>query len=390
MRIRTLHEFAAEIASSECSAPLRDERFEKALTLVRQNRQLDLLHSEIREARLPPAALIQALLEFSAQNRFLKFNPWDPTIVVKEFPPSFMTYQYNPYRDIRNRRASGQQAAPPSAGKKTDFLAWETFPENEHFLVWTAATGRRYGLLVQPVPIVPGHLIVATLDREAVTGEHYLQHMRAEHMTDMHELQAVLGGLGYAMGFNDHDAGASVDHFHTQAVPLNFLPLIRMYRAGRLDAGRPFALPGGAYLHVLSGGPAAGATPGGPRPYPARGLLLSAADGSALLAPKLAVLRALEAAGLRFNSIGWPQLGGYTEVFFPRSQEAILNRALKAGYVEMTGMLVLPNKELFDSLNDPEAGEAGLEEAGLSSAAFAAFIEPLKHSLASEQIPSDR
>jgi len=372
MLIRTLQEFAAK---PNCSELARDACYPAVLNLIRENQQVDLLHPDVVKAGWPLAVVIRALLDFSAENHFIKFNPWDPTIVIKRFPPSLIAYQYNPYRDARNRQATGQKAAPPAAGKRPDFLDWETFPDAEHYLIWTASSGRRFGILVQPVPIVPDHLIIASLDRETATGEHYPQQMTAGHLADMHELQGLLGALGYAMGFNDHDAGASVDHFHTQAVPLGFLPLVRACCAGDLAVGRSWSLDGGARLQLLEEGMTVG-VPGGPQPYPARGFLLSAAEHSALSAPKQALLAVLQAADLRFNSISWPMPDGtHAEAFFPRGQEAILNRALKAGYVEMAGLLVLPNQDLFDSLADAEAGETGLGEAGLSAGAFSVVLE---------------
>jgi len=371
MRIATIQEFAVEIFQGAPSDAVRDERFAGAMDLICRHQRLDLNLSEVRDAALDLDVLIPALLAFSKANNFIKFDPWDPTILVKEFPPSLIAYQYNPFRDIRNRQASGQKAAPVP-GKRPDFLDWETFPDAEHYLIWTAASGRRYGILVQPVPIVPGHLIIASLDREASTGEHFPQAMMALHMTDIHELQVLLGSLGYAMGFNDHDAGASVDHFHTQAILKRFLPLIRAWEANRIHAPRTVEMSEGPSLRVLDNTLAA---VNGVRPYPANGILLESSRPECMLAPKLALLNEMLSAPLVYNSIGWRLPDGrYAEVFFPRSQETILNHSLKAGYVEMAGMLVIPSREVYDGLTGPEGGETGLGDAGLSAECFRDFL----------------
>lgn len=146
MLIRSLREYADEVQAAPTPFDA-DPRFAAALDLVRRERVLDLRSPEVHARGLALEALLPALLAFSLESRFIKFDPWDRTIEVKELPPSCLVYQYNPFRDIRNRQADGQKAVT-RPGQKVDFLAWETFPESEHYLVWTAATGRRYGILV--------------------------------------------------------------------------------------------------------------------------------------------------------------------------------------------------------------------------------------------------
>jgi hypothetical protein len=138
MLIQTLEQFTA----SAGTVPPRI-KLESKMQLVRQHRELDIRCPEIRRAALGFDALIPALLQFSQENHFIKFDPWDRTIQIKQFPSALVVYQYNPYRDIKNRQATGQKPAVPAAGTKPmDFLDWETFPENEHYLVWTSTGGR--------------------------------------------------------------------------------------------------------------------------------------------------------------------------------------------------------------------------------------------------------
>lgn len=374
MLIRSLREYAAEVHAEPrpCDA---DPRFAAALDLVRRERVLDLLSPEVHDRGLALEALLPALLAYSLENRFIKFDPWDPTIEVKELPPSCLVYQYNPFRDVRNRQADGQRTAA-RPGQRTDFLAWETFPEAEHYLIWTAATGRRYGLLVQPVPIVPGHLIVASLDHVPGSTEHYPQAMTREHLTDIQELQTRLTMLGYAMGFNDHQAGASVDHFHTQAVLKAFLPFPRAYESGRLAVRSTYCTSLDVQVKVLDTRASAATCTGGPDVYPAAGIVLEAEPGQAMLACKLTVLSELLRSGWVYNSLGWRLPDGrQAEVFFPRAQEVVLDGALKAGYVEMSGMMVIPGRDLYDSLTGSEAGEKALHEAGPSPDDFSAWLK---------------
>jgi hypothetical protein len=368
MLIQTLPEFSAALDTVRFFKDQPSMAFQTALELIRLHRELDVAHAEVTGAGLSLSKLIAPLLMVSNEIRFIKFDPWDATILIKSFPGSRVVYQYNPFRDPANRSASGQRPAPVP-GQKSDFLAWETFPENEHYLAWKSPAGARYGVLVQPVPIVPNHLIVASLDHNPVTGEHYDQYMQLTHLRDMQSLQAILGELGYAMGYNGRQAGASVDHFHTQAVPRNYLPLVHAHQEHDLTA--PPA------PELVGRWPGVSAAYTSPR-YPARGLVLEATDPQSLLAPKQAVLCALHEQELTFNSLSWFQPPDqWVDVFFPRGPETILDNTLKAGYVEMSGMLVIPKKAIFDEIVNPTVGEQALNHASLQEEQFQAFIQKI-------------
>lgn len=362
MLIRTMEEF-----SPPPSLRATPQQFQAAVDLIRDHQHVDLESPAVKSAELTLEILIPAMLSFSRDGHFIKYDPYDPTIIVKQFPDSPVCYQYNPFRDPANRQANGQRPAP-TAGKKTDFLDWETFPQNEHFLIWTARSGRRYGILVQPAPIVPYHLIVSSLDKNPANGEHYVQQMTIPHMEDMHTLQAELQSMNYAIGFNGRYAGASVDHFHTQAVPKHYLPFILADQSHRIVYGTSRLDQRGVSLKLLPG-QNHGA-------YPAQGVLLECDRPACLLQQKESVLVVLEQLQLTFNSISWKTSDGrYAEVFFPRGQEAVMSSAIKAGYVEMAGMLIIPQRTVFDSLKSAEPGERALVEAGLSRDLFEAFKE---------------
>jgi ATP adenylyltransferase/5',5'''-P-1,P-4-tetraphosphate phosphorylase II len=368
MLIQTIQQYSEAFNTLHFFKDQPTPAFQTALELIRQNRELAISHPEVQNVGLDVDSLIAPLLLFSHENRFIKFDPLEPTIVIKSFPASRVVYQYNPYRDPANRQAGGQRPAPVP-GQKTDFLAWETFPENEHFLVWTSPAGPRYGVLVQPVPIVPNHLIVASLDHNPITGEHFDQFMQLEHLRDMQDLQVKLGALGYAMGYNGRKAGASVDHFHTQAVPKNYLPLVHAYESGDFTGTNcPACLDRFPQVKVSLT----------TQQYAARGVMLEAASLELLLEAKQAVLQALHATELTFNSLSWHHNGErWVEVFFPRGPETILNDTLKAGYVEMSGMLVIPKRTVFDEITHPSVGEQALDHASLTEEQFQSFIQKI-------------
>lgn len=369
MLIQSLAEFSDYAPPSVVSSP----ELNLALQLIRDHRALDIRSETIQSAGLTLQIMLQALLIISRENHFIKYDPWDATIEVKQFSGAIPVFLYNPHRDPGNRHAEGQKTAAPS-GRPTDFLSWETFPENEHYLIWTSGAGRHYGLLVQPAPIVPDHLVIASLDLDADTGKHFPQDMTSGHLEDIQELQGDLSELGYAMGYNARGAGASVDHFHTQAIPAAFLPLVKAFNTGQLEQTQAQEDSHGVRLAALKSS-ASGSEPGA---YPLNGIILEAQGRQAFLRKKQVLLKALQMDGLIFNSLAWrTDSGRQVECYFPRVQEAIFNQAFKAGYVETSGMLVIPSRELYTSVLKPETGWAGLREAGVPDTRFQSFYQTL-------------
>ncbi|MEW6516559.1 MAG: DUF4922 domain-containing protein [candidate division FCPU426 bacterium] len=362
MTTQTLSEFA----SRATFPPADPDHLKLAESLIREHRALDLRLQSVADSGLPLAVWLEALLRYSRAAHFVKYDPWDASIVVKSFPPSPLVALYNPFRDPANRHAEGQRPAP-AAGAKPDFLAWESFPENEHYLVWTAASGRHYGVLVQPAPIVPDHFIIASLDADPDTRQHYPQVATASHLADTQELCGSLFPLEYAVGYNDRGAGASVDHFHTQAVPKRFLPLVRLEAAGGLAAADAWTDGHGVRLEVLDA------------VYPWPGILLRATSLSALLRQQQVVLHSCRMSGLIYNSLAWRNSAGeWVEAVFPRGNEAIINNKVKAGYVETSGMLVIPDRGLFETLQNAEIMAESLKGAGLDPQRMHEWLEMLK------------
>lgn len=363
MIIQTLAEYAGRHSYHK----YQDTELAIALDLIRAHRALILNLQAISEAKLSLETMLHALLIFSEENYFIKYDPWDATIRIKQFSEApQLVFQYNPFRDPANRHADGQKAKT-TTGQKTDFLDWETFPASEHYLIWAAPSGRQYGLLVQPAPIVPSHLIIASLDENPATGTHFDQTLCSFQMEDMHALQAVLYSLGYAMGYNDKGAGASVNHFHTQAIPRNYLPIIRQYQAGKLSISETRMDKNGVVLKLIRANDS----------YPVNVVLLESDQIQPLLDKKIEVLAQFQSEKIILNTIGWEHAGRWVEAFFPRGQEALMGNAFKAGYVEMGGMLVIPNKTLFESIKEPATGKNALSEAGFSAERFEQLLPKL-------------
>ncbi len=386
MLIRPIADFAAS-AKEILQRQSGGEKYLAACRRLREQRTLDTAGKEARGDGLAWPDLVSALLAVSAENHFIKYDPWDPGILIKSFHGSLVLYQYNPYRDVKNRHADGQKPADPRGGAQPDFLAWETFPENEHFLIWTAASGKRYGILAQPTPIVPGHLIIASLDPDAQTGRHDEQVMSRNHLADMHELQGFLATQNYALGYNDRRAGASVDHFHVQAVPQAFLPLIPAWEKVVQPSQPIWENPAGVRAYLL--GPQAPVAwyqfksrvvYHDPFNFPVNGILLAGKQAKPLLTTKQTLLALLKERGQVFNSVDWRQGDDFYHAVFPRGKESIMDFGLKAGYVEMSGMLVIPDQSNFSSIESSRLGEKGLESGGLAQDAYQdlvhAFLKP--------------
>ncbi len=344
-----------------------------AKTLIRKHLALNLGHQGVMNAKLNLAVLINALLQVSRENGFIKYDAFDKTIQVKAFDHSPVIYQYNPYRDPANRRAEGQPVSK-KPGRKTDFLAWETFPENEHYLIWQAPSRMHYGILVQPAPIVPGHLIIASLTRNHDTQQHFPQQMPLNLFKDMHVLRSELAKIGYVMGYNPWGGGASVDHFHVQAVPAMYLPLVGLLDQNKISGSYQGHDQQGVSIEVIDN-----EDDGSENRYPANALVMRSNFKELLYERKKQLLDYLNREKILCNILSWQQTSGMAvDVFLPRGEESVMDHAFNAGYVEMAGMLVIPYKALFDSINDPKSGEEALRQASYPKKDFSKLVKIIK------------
>ena len=123
-----------------------------------------------------------------------------------------VTLQHNPGR-IRSSVAATDRA---SLAKRPCFLCPENrFPEQKA-LVFEGRKGRKYDILLNPYPIFPTHLVIAS-------QEHTPQSIRHRYV-DMMDLAHHFPG--YTFFYNGPRCGASApDHHHFQACPRGLMPL---------------------------------------------------------------------------------------------------------------------------------------------------------------------
>lgn len=119
--------------------------------------------------------------------------------------------QFNPARVV----STGAKVDKASIAARPCFLCRDNRPQCQHVHQWGD-----YEILVNPFPIFPGHLTIASCRHEpqSVNG----------HVGDMLRLACELEG--YTVFYNGPQCGASApDHLHFQAVPSEYMPLDRRY-----------------------------------------------------------------------------------------------------------------------------------------------------------------
>ena len=119
--------------------------------------------------------------------------------------------QFNPARVV----STGAKVDKASIAARPCFLCRDNRPQCQHIHQWGD-----YEILVNPFPIFPGHLTIASCHHEpqSVNG----------HVGDMLRLACDLEG--YTVFYNGPQCGASApDHLHFQAVPSEYMPLDRRY-----------------------------------------------------------------------------------------------------------------------------------------------------------------
>ena len=119
--------------------------------------------------------------------------------------------QFNPARVV----STGAKIDKASIAARPCFLCRDNRPQCQHIHQWGD-----YEILVNPFPIFPGHLTIASCHHEpqSVNG----------HVSDMLRLACDLEG--YTVFYNGPQCGASApDHLHFQAVPSEYMPLDRRY-----------------------------------------------------------------------------------------------------------------------------------------------------------------
>lgn len=119
--------------------------------------------------------------------------------------------QFNPARVV----STGAKVDKVSIAARPCFLCRDNRPQCQHIHQWGD-----YEILVNPFPIFPGHLTIASCHHEpqSING----------HVGDMLRLACDLED--YTVFYNGPQCGASApDHLHFQAVPSEYMPLDRRY-----------------------------------------------------------------------------------------------------------------------------------------------------------------
>lgn len=141
-----------------------------------------------------------------------------------------MTLIYNPSRS----RSTGAKTDAASIAARPCFLCPANRPEGQQAVEW-----RDYEILVNPFPIVKGHLTIVSKRHEPQSIAGRMDHMEA--------LARELPG--YTVFFNGARCGASApDHLHFQAVPSEAVPL---WRDAARWPGHPADTPVGEDVNIL-------------------------------------------------------------------------------------------------------------------------------------------
>lgn len=123
-----------------------------------------------------------------------------------------VTLQHNPARIVSTKASID----PASIKARPCFLCPENEPPLQMRLGFDGRKGRSYNIQVNPYPIFPQHLVIASKRHEPQSIWH--------HYVDMLDLAAAYPG--YTFFYNGPRCGASApDHLHFQACPRGLMPL---------------------------------------------------------------------------------------------------------------------------------------------------------------------
>lgn len=156
-----------------------------------------------------------------------------------------VTMQHNPARS----RSTLAKTDKSSVEARPCFLCMENRPAEQRFMPFEGRKGRKYEILVNPYPIFPAHLVVASAGHEPQTIRNRYVDMLdlAHHFTD------------FTFFYNGPRCGASApDHLHFQGAPRGLMPLER--EADRLLDSLESS---GGFSGVPYGEETAGANPDG-------------------------------------------------------------------------------------------------------------------------------
>ena len=250
---------------------------------------------------------------------------------------------YNPGREASVMAKVDEQ----TLRSRPCFLCPDGLGADQQTLDWTAPSGNRYWIRVNPFPIFESHCTVsyATHQRQQIAG----------HYPDMLALSAEAPGMLFF--YNGPMCGASApDHMHFQAIPAGRLPVERLLRRG--EGLRFVGKRDGVVVSRLTR-------------YAGSAFVLSSTDLAAqehlfyrLLA--LGEIQTEQEWEPRLNLLTWYGPGGWTTVVFFRaesrpdcffSEDPAQQILISPGAVEMAGVAIVSSRESFARLDAPRLGE---------------------------------
>lgn len=120
--------------------------------------------------------------------------------------------QFNPARIV----SSAADVSEKAIKERRCFLCRENRPAGQISLRFEGRKSKKYDILVNPYPIFPGHLVIAS--------DRHVDQSIWKRYVDMLDLARALGG--YTVFYNGPCCGASApDHFHFQAASRGMMPL---------------------------------------------------------------------------------------------------------------------------------------------------------------------
>lgn len=121
--------------------------------------------------------------------------------------------QFNPARIV----SSAAKLSKEEIARRKCFLCRENRPQEQMLLKFEGRKNKKYHILVNPYPIFPDHLVIASV-------RHTDQSIRRRYI-DMLDLAAKYDGFTFF--YNGPRCGASApDHHHFQAAPKGLIPLV--------------------------------------------------------------------------------------------------------------------------------------------------------------------
>ena len=131
-----------------------------------------------------------------------------------ELPHGEVILQYNPER----RRSSAARVDAASLAGRPCFLCPDNQPKDQDHIIWHGEGRQDYKIQVNPYPIFPRHLTIATLEH---TPQAFFPPQRILHM-----LRLAEDLPDWVLFYNGPQSGASApDHMHFQAAGKGYMPL---------------------------------------------------------------------------------------------------------------------------------------------------------------------